>query len=51
MAYRLLEVMLYPFLALRLMVFGGQDHKPSAILPEKNACALYRKLAKPMARP
>jgi len=33
------------------MGFGGQDRKPSAILPEKNACALYRKLAKPLPRP
>jgi hypothetical protein len=47
----LLEVLLYPYLALRLMGLGGPDRKPSAILPEKNVCALYRKLAKPMARP
>ena len=34
-------------LSLRLMGLGGQGNKPSAILPEKNPCALYRKLGDP----
>jgi hypothetical protein len=29
---------------MRLMDLGSQGHKPSAILPEKHACALYKKL-------
>jgi len=29
------------------MVLSGQGHKPSAILPEKSPCALYRKLGEP----
>jgi hypothetical protein len=52
MGYRytsLLEVQMYPFLALPLMGLGGQDHKLSPILSEKNFCILNKKLAKPMA--
>jgi hypothetical protein len=53
MGYRhtgLLEMHMYPFLALPLMGLGCQDHKPSPILPEKNVCVLNKKLAKPIAR-
>jgi len=43
----LLEVQVYPFLVLPLMGLGGQDHKPSPVLPKKNVCVLNKKLAKP----
>jgi hypothetical protein len=33
MGYSLLEVLLYPFLTLRLMGLGGHERKLSAILP------------------
>jgi len=33
------------------MQLGGQGHNPSSILPEKNACVLYRKLCEPMDVP
>jgi hypothetical protein len=39
-----LEVQIYTFLDMCLMEYGSQGHKPSAIHPEKQACALYKKL-------
>ena len=41
-----MEVLMYTFLALRLMV---KDPNPLPF-PGKKLCALYRKLGKPMAR-
>jgi len=45
MEYRrwgLLEAQMYQILALPLMEFGGQGHKPSAFLPGKNIFAYCR---------